>query len=209
MTAEEQPDYKMALDDVIKKRLKEDKTGKLRPLLRNRRRRYIYRKKYDDSKPKTDNRRWIRVENLNKEMQNPDLVKLFEQYGTLKRCGIKFDKLGASKGIADVEFSTHEECEKAINILDNADISGEKIRVKYAPNPYGKFSSRRRSAGNQRRSLRQSNRSNRRCARSRTRGRRLGNRTRRLGAIGRKNYGPKRRYFTRTLGRRRPEKKQN
>ena len=45
MTAEEQPDYKMALDDVIKKRLKEDKTGKLRPLLRNRRRRYNYRKK--------------------------------------------------------------------------------------------------------------------------------------------------------------------
>ena len=209
MTAEEQPDYKMALDDVIKKRLKEDKTGKLRPLLRNRRRRYIYRKKYDDSKPKTDNRRRIRVENLNKEMQNPDLVKLFEQYGTLKRCGIKFDKLGASRGIADVEFSTHEECEKAINILDNADISGEKIRVKYAPNPYGKFSSRRRSAGNQRRSLRQLNRSNRRGARSRTRTRRLGNRTRRLGATGRKSYRPKRRYFTRTLGRRRPEKKQN
>ena len=209
MTAEEeQPDYKMSLDDVIKKRLKEDKTGRFRPLLNKRRRRFNKRR-YDDSKPKVDNRRRIRVENLNKDMQNPDLVKLFEKYGKLTRCGIKFDKLGVSKGIADVEFSTHEECEKAINILDNADISGEKIRVKYAPNPYGKFSSRRKSAGNQRRSLRQLNRSNRRGARTRIRTRRLGNRTRRLGATGRKSYRPKRRYFTRTLGRRRPEKKQN
>ena len=132
MTAEEElPDYKMSLDDVIKKRLKEDKAGKLRPLLRKRGRKFN-RRRFDDSKPKTDSRRRIRVENLNKDMQNPDLVKLFEKYGKLTRCGIKFDKLGVSKGIADVEFSTHEECEKAINILDNADINGEKIRVKYA-----------------------------------------------------------------------------
>ena len=109
MTAEEeQPDYKMSLDDVIKKRLKEDKTGRFRPLLNKRRRRFNKRR-YDDSKPKVDNRRRIRVENLNKDMQNPDLVKLFEKYGKLTRCGIKFDKLGVSKGIADVEFSTHEE----------------------------------------------------------------------------------------------------
>ena len=132
MTAEEElPDYKMSLDDVIKKRLKEDKAGKLRPLLRKRGRKFN-RRRFDDSKPKTDNRRRIKVENLNKDMQNPDLIKLFEQYGKLTRCGIKFNKLGQSKGIADVEFSTHEECEKAINILDNADINGEKIRVKYA-----------------------------------------------------------------------------
>ena len=207
MTAEEQPDYKMALDDVIKKRIKEDKTGKLRPLLRNRRRRYNYRKKYDDSKPKTDNRRRIRVENLNKEMQNPDLVKLFEQYGTLKRCGIKFDKLGASRGIADVEFSTHEECEKAINILDNADISGEKIRVKYAANSFRKFSRRGKSAGTQRRNLRKINRTIRRGVRSRNR--RSGTRGTRLSASGRRSFRPKRRYFARTLGRRRQEKKQD
>ena len=207
MTAEEeQPDYKMSLDDVIKKRLKEDKTGRFRPLLNKRRRRFNKRR-YDDSKPKVDNRRRIRVENLNKDMQNPDLVKLFEKYGKLTRCGIKFDKLGVSKGIADVEFSTHEECEKAINILDNADISGEKIRVKYAPNSFGRYSSRRRSAGVQRRNLRRINRSNRAGQRSRTR--RLGTRNRRLGATRRKSFRPKRRYFARTLGRKRPEKKQN
>ena len=207
MSGEEQPDYKMSLDDVIKRRMKDDKTGKFRPLLRKRRGRYNFRKKYDDSKPKADNRRRIRVENLNKEMQNADLTKLFEQYGKLTRCGIKFDKMGVSRGVADVEFSTHEECEKAINTLDNADISGEKIRVKYAPNSFGRFSSRRRSAGAQRRSLRRLNRSNRTGLRSRTR--RLRTRSRRLGATGRKGFRPKRRYFARTLGRKRPEKKQN
>jgi RNA recognition motif-containing protein len=207
MTAEEeQPDYKMSLDDVIKKRLKEDKTGRFRPLLNKRRRRFNKRR-YDDSKPKVDNRRRIRVENLNKDMQNPDLVKLFEKYGKLTRCGIKFDKLGVSKGIADVEFSTHEECEKAINILDNADISGEKIRVKYAANSFRKFSRRGKSAGTQRRNLRKINRTIRRGVRSRNR--RSGTRGTRLSASGRRSYRPKRRYFARTLGRRRQEKKQD
>jgi RNA recognition motif-containing protein len=207
MTAEEeQPDYKMSLDDVIKKRLKEDKTGRFRPLLNKRRRRFNKRR-YDDSKPKVDNRRRIRVENLNKDMQNPDLVKLFEKYGKLTRCGIKFDKLGVSKGIADVEFSTHEECEKAINILDNADISGEKIRVKYAANSFRKFSRRGKSAGTQRRNLRKINRTIRRGVRSRNR--RSGTRGTRLSASGRRSFRPKRRYFARTLGRRRQEKKQD
>ena len=200
-------DYKMmSLDDVIKEKLKEDKNGKLRPLLNKRKRRFL-RRKNNDSMPKKDNRRRIRVENLNKDMQNPDLVKLFEKYGKLTRCGIKFDKLGVSTGIADVEFSTHEECQKAIEILDNADISGEKIRVKYAANSFGRFSRRARSAGTQRRNLRRLNRANRRGIRNRTR--RIGRRTR-MGASGRKSYRTKRRYFTRTLGRRRrQEKKQN
>ena len=207
MTAEEeQPDYKMSLDDVIKKRLKEDKTGRLRPLLNKRRRRFNKRR-FDDSKPKVDNRRRIRVENLNKDMQNPDLVKLFEKYGKLTRCGIKFDKLGVSKGIADVEFSTHEECEKAINILDNAEISGEKIRVKYAANSFRRFSRRGKSAGTQRRNLRKINRTIRRGVRSRNR--RSGTRGTRLSASGRRSFRPKRRYFARTLGRRRQEKKQD
>ena len=207
MSTEQQPDYKMSLDDVIKKRQKEDKTGKYKSLMR-RKRRGIFRKKKDDSNPKKDNRRRIRVENVNKDMQNADLTKLFEQYGKLTRCGIKFDKMGVSRGIADIEFSTHEECEKAINTLDNADISGEKIRVKYAPNSIRRNSLRRRSAGALRRNLRRINRSNRRSVRSGTR-RRFGTRTRRLGAIGRKSYRPKRRYFKASLGRRRPEKKQN
>ena len=204
MSAED--DYKMSLDDVIKKKLKEEKNGKLRPLMNKRRRRYLLRRKYNEKNPKGDNRRRIRVENLNKDMQNPELAKLFEQYGKLTRCGIKYDKLGHSTGIADIEFSTHEECEKAINVLDNADISGEKIRVKYAANSFGRFSRRTRSAGTQRRNLRRLNRSNRRGVLGRSR--RIGRRTR-MGTSGRKGFRTKRRFFARTLGRRRQDKKQN
>ena len=205
MSSAEKPELKMSLDDVIKKRLKEDKNSKLRPLMRKGRRRFQYRKKFDDSKSKKDFRRRIRVENLNKDMQNPDLAKLFEKYGKLTRCGIKFDKLGASKGIADIEFSTHEECEKAIGELDNADINGEKIKVKYAPNSTRRFSNARRgkSASTQRRNLRKINRSNRRRVRSTNRS---GGTRRRPRSSERTGFKPKRRYFLRTLGRRRKEK---
>ena len=204
MSAED--DYKMSLDDVIKKRLKEDKNGKLRPLMNKRRRRYLLRRKYNEKNPKGDNRRRIRVENLNKDMQNPELAKLFEQYGKLTRCGIKYDKLGHSTGIADIEFSTHEECEKAIKEIDNAEINGVKVRVKYAPNRYPKYSRRTRSAGVQRRNLRKANRNNRRGLRTRRTGRRgIIDRT----PSGRRNFRTKRRNFARTLGRRRQEKKQN
>ena len=106
-----------------------------------------------------------------------------------------------------MEFSTHEEGEKAINILDNADISGEKIRVKYAANSFRKFSRRGKSAGTQRRNLRKINRTIRRGVRSRNR--RSGTRGTRLSASGRRSFRPKRRYFARTLGRRRQEKKQD
>ena len=70
-----QPEINMPLDEIIQKRIKEDK-GK-RPLLNKRRRRFLLRKKYNEENAKKDNRRRIRVENLNKEMQNPELVKLF------------------------------------------------------------------------------------------------------------------------------------
>ena len=204
MSSGEKPELKMSLDDVIKKRLKEDKNSKLRPLMRKNRRRFQYRKKYDDSKDKKDTRRRIRVENLNKEMQNPDLAKLFEKYGKLIRCGIKFDKLGVSKGIADIEFSTHEECEKAIGELDNADINGEKLRVKYAPKSIRRFSRRGKSASTQRRNLRKINRSNRRRVRSTNR---TGSMRRRPRSSERTGFKPKRRYFLRTLGRKRKDKK--
>ena len=206
MSSAEKPELKMSLDDVIQKRLKEDKNSKLRPLMRKGRRRFQYRKKFDDSKSKKDFRRRIKVENLNKDMQNPDLAKLFEKFGKLTRCGIKFDKLGASKGIADIEFSTHEECEKAIAELDNADINGDKIKVKYAPNSTRRFSNARRgkSASTQRRNLRKINRSNRRRVRSTNRS---GSTRRRPRSSERNGFKPKRRYFLRTLGRRRKEKK--
>ena len=207
MTTEGQKDVKlMALDDVIKANIKDGKGGRLKNITNRRRRRSYFNRLYKSENPKKDNRRRIQIENLHREMQNPDLQKLCEPCGKLTRCGIKFDKLGASKGIADVEFSTHEECEKAINKLDNAEINGVRIRVKYAPSQINRYGRRNRSAGVQRRNLRRMNRNNRRGLRTRRMGRR-GNRDR--TSFGRKGLRPKRRNFARTLGRRRQEKKQN
>ena len=205
MASEGQKDVKMmALDDVIK--AKGGSGNRLRNLKNRRQRRSYFNRRYREENPKKDNRRRIVVENLNKDMHNEDLQKLFEKWGKLTRCGIKFDKLGASKGLADIEFSTHEECEKAIKEIDNAEINGVKVRVKYAPNRFPKFSRRTRSAGVQRRNLRKANRNNRRGLRTR--------RTARRGirdgtSSGRRTFRTKRRNFARTLGRRRQEKKQN
>ena len=203
MTTEEQKDYRlMSLDDVIKANQKE---GKGKPLSNRRRRGRYNPSRNRTSKPRKDNRRRILVENLNKDMQNPELQKLFEKYGKLVRCGVKFDKLGSSRGLADVEFSTHEECEKAILELDNAVINENTIRVKYAASQAPKFVRRVRTAGEQRRNLRRLNRNNRRI-----RARRTGRRNiRERSSAGRKNFRQKRRRFTGTLGRRRQEKKQN
>jgi RNA recognition motif-containing protein len=207
MASEGQKDVKlMALDDVIKANLKNDSGNRLRNLKNRRERRSYFNRRYREENPKKDNRRRIVVENLNKEMHNEDLQKLFEKCGKLTRCGIKFDKLGASKGLADIEFSTHEECEKAIKEIDNAEINGVKVRVKYAPNRFPKFSRRTRSAGVQRRNLRKANRTNRRGLRTRRTARRgIRDRT----SSGRRTFRTKRRNFARTLGRRRTEKKQN
>ena len=205
MASEGQKDVKMmALDDVIK--AKGGSGNRLRNLKSRRQRRSYFNRRYREENPKKDNRRRIVVENLNKDMHNEDLQKLFEKWGKLTRCGIKFDKLGASKGLADIEFSTHEECEKAIKEIDNAEINGVKVRVKYAPNRFPKFSRRTRSAGVQRRNLRKANRNNRRGLRTRRAARRgIRDRT----SSGRRTFRTKRRNFARTLGRRRQEKKQN
>ena len=207
MASEGQKDVKMmALDDVIKAKSKDGSGNRLRNLKNRRQRRSYFNRRYREENPKKDNRRRIVVENLNKDMHNEDLQKLFEKWGKLTRCGIKFDKLGASKGLADIEFSTHEECEKAIKEIDNAEINGVKVRVKYAPNRFPKFSRRTRSAGVQRRNLRKANRNNRRGLRTRRTARRgIRDRT----SSGRRTFRTKRRNFTRTLGRRRQEKKQN
>lgn len=116
----------MTVDEEIKRKANEEnKEESLKPTQLHKKRYYFHHY------PSKDTRRRIRIENLNKELNNSDLKNLFSKYGKLLRCGIYFDKMGDSTGKADVEFSTHEECEAAIKELDNYDLSGEKLRVKY------------------------------------------------------------------------------
>lgn len=203
MAEKTNPENNMALDEIIKN----DKTGKYKRFNRRRRnyRSYNNNDRNRNNDFKKDTRRRIRVENLNKEMQNTDLTKLFEGYGKLTRCGIRYDKMGASTGNADIEFSTHEECEAAIKKLDNAEINGVTVRVKYASSIRRPFR-RVKSAGAQRRTVRRINRATgRRNLRRRVVRNRTGNNS---GSIRNRREGSrKRRVFTRTLGRKRVTKR--
>ena len=114
------------------------------------------------TKSRLNERRRLKIQNLNKEFQNSELKKLFEPYGKLIRCGIHFNKMGESTGTADIEFSSHKECEDAINKLDNADIEGVKVRVRYAD--FGPRTGNRRisNLSSKRRNVRDIKRENRR-----------------------------------------------
>ena len=150
-----------------------------------------------NSRPKLNERRRLKVQNLNKEFQNTELKKLFEPYGTLVRCGIHFNKMGESTGIADIEFSKHEDCVEAIKKLDNADIDGVKVRVRYAD--FGPRTSRRvTSLSNRRRNVREVNRENRR---TRTNSKRVVRKVRDSKTTSSTRVTRRRRAFRRVLGR--------
>jgi RNA recognition motif-containing protein len=205
MSTGEQLNYKSkSLNEVIKANKNERRGRRIRKINNRRNSRSVYRPRYyKENNTKKDNRRRILVENLNKEIQNPELQKIFESCGKLTRCGIKFDKLGASKGLADIEFSTHEECERAINKYDNAEINGVKMRVKYASNNSTRFRRRTSSTATQRRNVRRINRTNRRGLSSRK------NRIRSTAGSSsrRNNFRQKRKKIVRSLGRKRDNKK--
>ena len=205
MSTGEQQNYKSkSLNEVIKANKNERRGRRIRKINNRRNSRSVYRPRYyKENNTKKDNRRRILVENLNKEIQNPELQKIFESCGKLTRCGIKFDKLGASKGLADIEFSTHEECERAINKYDNAEINGVRMRVKYASNNSTRFRRRTSSTATQRRNVRRINRTNRRGLSSRK------NRIRSTAGSSsrRNNFRQKRKKIVRSLGRNRDNKK--
>lgn len=121
----------MALDDIINENRAEARRFRRRSrYLRPRRGPRRFRSR---SEPKVDNRRRLLVENLNVEMQNAELKKIFEKFGTLTRCGIKFNKMGESTGKALIEFSTHTEADEALKNLSNSENNEVKLSVKYAP----------------------------------------------------------------------------
>lgn len=160
-----------------------------------------YRYRRNNSYSKKDFRRRIRVENLNLDVTNKILQNLFSRYGKLTRCGIHFDKVGNSLGIADVEYSSHDECERAIFILDHGEINGKEMRVKYADNGNNFYRNtfgnnrgnvrRRNYLGQQRRNYRDYKRNNGNFERKRRSRRNDRNGIRRLGRYSRLNRNVK------------------
>lgn len=120
----------MSLEDIIKqnkeKRIQERQTkapkthAKTRPLPKPARR--------EAPKGKTS----LFITNLNFDVTNAQLREKVQGFGRLKRLGINWDRLGKSKGTAEIEYQTVEEAKEALEQLDGVELEGRKISVKYA-----------------------------------------------------------------------------
>jgi RNA recognition motif-containing protein len=72
----------------------------------------------------------IYVGNLPYNVVEEDLREIFEEYGEVATVKIISDKLtGRSKGFGFVEMDDDQEAKKAIEELNNAEISGRNIKV--------------------------------------------------------------------------------
>ncbi len=72
----------------------------------------------------------IYVGNLPYNVVEEDLREIFEEYGEVASVKIISDKLtGRSKGFGFVEMEQEQEARKAIDELNNAELSGRNIKV--------------------------------------------------------------------------------
>ncbi len=72
----------------------------------------------------------IYVGNLPYNVVEEDLREIFEEYGEVASVKIISDKLtGRSKGFGFVEMEDDQEARKAIEELNNAELSGRNIKV--------------------------------------------------------------------------------
>jgi len=72
----------------------------------------------------------IYVGNLPYNVVEEDLKEIFEEYGEVSSVKIISDKLtGRSKGFGFVEMDDDQEANKAIEELNNAELSGRNIKV--------------------------------------------------------------------------------
>jgi RNA recognition motif-containing protein len=72
----------------------------------------------------------IYVGNLPYNVVEEDLREIFEEYGEVASVKIISDKLtGRSKGFGFVEMDEDQEAKKAIEELNNAELSGRNIKV--------------------------------------------------------------------------------
>jgi RNA recognition motif-containing protein len=73
----------------------------------------------------------INILKLSRKTTRGELIKLFEEYGTVESCDIVMDKQsGESKGFGFVKMSNDDEANEAIKNLHGAIFGGSKIKVK-------------------------------------------------------------------------------
>lgn len=86
-----------------------------------------YFNKFD--KPSTKTR--LIITNLHKGVNNQELKGIFEKIGPLKRCGVHWDKIGNSTGVADVEYVNPKDAKEAVEYFNKAEIEGIFMKVQY------------------------------------------------------------------------------
>ena len=148
----------MSLDDISKmnsKTNKQDKNNNNRrkPFYRNKPQNkrynsnYNYDKKYTYNKDvkakKFSNKKYFNkfdvpntktrliITNLHKGVNNQELKGIFEKIGPLKRCGVHWDKVGNSTGVADVEYVNPKDAKEAVEYFNKAEIEGIFMKVQY------------------------------------------------------------------------------
>ncbi len=78
----------------------------------------------------------IYVGNLDYNLQESELEKIFADYGEVLSVKIIVDKYtGRAKGFGFVEMANEEEANKAIEELDGKEVSGRTMRVNKARPP--------------------------------------------------------------------------
>ena len=75
----------------------------------------------------------IYVGNLNFDLNEDELKKVFEDYGEVTMVKIITDRAtGRSRGFGFVEMANDDEATEAINNLNGSDIKGRKVNVNQA-----------------------------------------------------------------------------
>lgn len=74
----------------------------------------------------------IIVSNIPLEITNSEVFELFNQFGTLEVCKIRYDKLGKSYGIAVVEYKDESHAKKAVREYNGAQLDNKILSITYA-----------------------------------------------------------------------------
>ncbi|WP_411825632.1 RNA recognition motif domain-containing protein [Luteolibacter sp. AS25] len=75
----------------------------------------------------------ILVRNLDRQITEPELLELFEDFGKVTACSLVMDpKTGLSKGFGFVDMPKLDEANNAIKKLDRLKMGGTSMRVKRA-----------------------------------------------------------------------------
>ncbi|KAE9409664.1 Polyadenylate-binding protein/Hyperplastic disc protein [Gymnopus androsaceus JB14] len=72
------------------------------------------------------------VKNFGPKVSQEEFEKLFEQFGTVTSAIVQVDEEGKSRGFGFVNYKSHEEAAKAVEVLHDTELNGRKLFVSRA-----------------------------------------------------------------------------